>query len=62
MPFISSKWDRRRNKELLDKRRNSIQNDDSDSDEDGMVDYEQKRLQNILDRKNKIVELKVIFL
>ena len=57
MPLLISKGDRRRYKELLEMSKKSIQ--DSDSEEDGMVDYEQKRLQNILDRKNKILELKV---
>ena len=59
MPLLISKGDRRRYKELLEMTKKSIQ--DSDSEEDGMVDYEQKRLQNILDRKNKIFELKVNF-
>ena len=62
MPLLNSKGDRRRHKELLEMRKKSIQNGDSDSEEDGMVDYEQKRLQNILDRKNMISELKVILI
>ena len=57
MPLLISKGDRRRYKELLEMTKKSMQ--DSDSEEDGMVDYEQKRLQNIQDRKNKIFELKV---
>jgi len=54
-----NKSDRRRQREILEKRRNSIQNEDSDSDE-GLGDYERKRLQNIVDRKNKIDELKLL--
>ena len=59
MALLNSKGGRRRYKELLEMRKKSIQNGDSDNEEDGMVDYEQKRLQNILDRNNKIFELKV---
>ena len=59
----ASKAFRRREKEI--QRRNSKNKNQLDSDEDDngnkLNDYEQKRLQNIVDRKNKISELKVNF-
>ena len=64
MPMkYASKAFRRREKEI--QKRNSKNKNQLDSDEDDngnkLNDYEQKRLQNIVDRKNKISELKVNF-
>ena len=65
MPMkYASKAFRRREKEI--QRRNSKNKNQLDSEEDDngnqLNNYELKRLQNIVDRKNKISELKVNFI
>ena len=65
MPMkYASKAFRRREKEIQRRNSKNLNQVDSDEDDNGnkLNDYEQKRLQNIVDRKNKIVELKVNFI
>ena len=65
MPMkYASKAFRRREKEIQKRNSKNLNQVDSDEDDNGnkLNDYEQKRLQNIVDRKNKIVELKVNFI
>ena len=59
----ASKAFRRREKEIQKRNSKNLNQVDSDEDDNGnkLNDYEQKRLQNIVDRKNKISELKVNF-
>ena len=52
----ASKAFRRREREILEERRNSRNKDDNGNQ---LNNYEQKRLQNIVDGKNKIAELKI---
>ena len=64
MPMkYASKAFRRREKEIQRRNSKNLNQVDSDEDDNGnkLNDYEQKRLQNIVDRKNKISELKVNF-
>ena len=65
MPMkYASKAFRRREKEIQRRNSKNLNQLDSDEDDNGnkLNNYEQKRLQNIVDRKNKIVELKVNFI
>ena len=65
MPMkYASKAFRRREREIQRKNSKNFNQLDSDEDDNGnkLNNYEQKRLQNIVDRKNKISELKVNFI
>ena len=65
MPMkYASKAFRRREREIQRRNSKNLNQLDSDEDDNGnkLNDYEQKRLQNIVDRKNKISELKVNFI
>ena len=65
MPMkYASKAFRRREREIQRRNSKNLNPLDSDEDDNGnkLNDYEQKRLQNIVDRKNKIDELKVNFI
>ena len=62
MPMkYASKAFRRREREIQRRNSKNLNHLDSDEDDNGnkLNNYEQKRLQNIVDRKNKISELKV---
>jgi len=58
----ASKAFRRREREIQRRNSKNLNQLDSDEDDNGnkLNNYEQKRLQNIVDRKNKIAELKII--
>ena len=65
MPMkYASKAFRRREREIQRRNSKNLNQLDSDEDDNGnkLNNYEQKRLQNIVDRKNKIAELKVNFI